>query len=126
MAVTLAQARQHLNFDPDDVADDDELTFFVQAANEWIAHNVSDTTPTPVQLGTLELIRHWWETQRGPGFSGGLSDDTDAEMGLRGFAIPNRVRELISPWAVGTATGVPAASFPAAACWPDPISRTVW
>jgi len=118
--VTLSLARRHLNFDDDEHTDDAELGFFLIAANEWMAAAVTDLTPAPVLLGTLELIRHWWETQRGPGFDGTLSDDGTG-LGLRGFAIPNRVRELISPWAAPAATGAPLGSFPDAPRWPDAV-----
>lgn len=119
MAVDLDQTRLHLNYDdPTDTDDDAELEFFIAAANEWVAEKVSDTTPTPVQLGTLELIRHWWETQRGPA-AGDL--DPDGGLGIRGFSIPTRVTELLQPWLTGTATGSPVYSFPDAATWPDAV-----
>lgn len=120
MAVDLAMARKHLNFDVTDTDDDDELQFFVDAANEWMATAVTDMSPKPVQLGTLELIRHLWDTQRGPAAMG-LSGDEEGGRGFIGFAIPNRVRELIEPWAAGSIRGGRATgSFPDAACWPDP------
>lgn len=118
MAVTLEQARLHLQFDPTDTDEDDELQFFIDAANEWVEQAVTDTTPTPVQLGTLELLRHWWESQRGPA---NLDLDPDSGLGLRGFSIPNRVRELLAPWATGTSTGAPVGSFPDAPSWPDSV-----
>lgn len=127
MAVTLEQARQHLNFEDDDHDEDAELQFYIDVANEWMATAVTDTTPTPVQMGTLELIRISWKSQRGPA-GGDLEGDELGGRGFLGFAIPNAVREWIEPWAVGEIQGgTPTGSFPDPVCWPDPIGRQwVW
>lgn len=120
MAVDLTKAKLHLNIDAADTSDDTELTFFVQAANEWIATQVDDVTPTPVQLATLELIRHWWDSQRGPATQ---VDDEGFSLGLLGFAIPTRVKELLGPYlsGSGSAPAAPAGSFPDALPWPDAV-----
>lgn len=118
MAVDLTQTKTHLNITDDD--EDDELEFFVDAANEWVATQVDDEdlTKYSVQMGTLELIRHWWESQRGPAASEVLEDGS---LGLLGFAIPNRVKELLGPWLTGSAPAAAVGSFPDAADWPDPV-----
>lgn len=56
--------------------------------------------PADITLATLELVRHWYQqTQQGgrPSFpnTGALEDETPSPM--LGFAIPNRVRELLEP-----------------------------
>lgn len=120
MAVDLTQAKVHLNIDLTDTTDDAELQFFVDAANEWIATQVAaaDLTAKPVQLGTLELVRHWWDSQRGP--AGGVLDDSENwHLGLLGFAIPTRVRELIGPYRSSASTAAATGSFPDAPTWPD-------
>lgn len=122
MAVTLAQAKLHLNIDLTDTTDDTELQFFVDAANEWIATQVptANLNAKPVQLGTLELVRHWWDSQRGPA-AAVLDDSENWHLGLLGFAIPTRVRELIGPYRSSVSTAAPTGSFPDAACWPDSV-----
>ncbi len=114
--VTLAQAKTHL--DITDTENDDELQFFVSTANEWIATKCGTSTAYPVRMGTLELVRHLWESQRGPGFAS-LDDDSDGSfsLGLLGFAIPTRVLELIAPFMTAL-TPAPLMSFPVAADWP--------
>lgn len=122
MAVTLEQARTHLNFDADETGDDTELQFMVDAANEWVATQITDVTPKPVQLGTLELVRHFWDTQRGA-FGNPLDNEGEFSMGLLGFSVPNRVKELLAPF---LDAGTPAAlgSFPDAEDWPDAATAT--
>lgn len=120
--VDLAEAKQHLNIDDD--IDDDEVEFFVDAANEWVATQVdaADLTARPVQLATRELIRHWWDaSQRGPG---SVVDAEDGfSLGLLGFAIPTRVKEILGPYLSGTATApaAPVGAFPDPLAWPDPV-----
>lgn len=57
-----------------------------------------------VRLGVLELIRHWWQqgqqqsggnTLRGAAY--GYSDDAVQSAAKMGYAIPNRVVQLLSP-----------------------------
>jgi len=123
MAVTLDQAREHLEFDDTDHDQDDQLQFYVDAANEWMATAVTTLEPKPVQMGTLELIRIAWKAHRGPA-AGDLEGDELGGRGFLGFAIPNSVREWIEPWAVGEISGgSPMGSFPTDDgydCWPDP------
>ena len=96
MIVTLDAARRHLQFEDEDHEDDDELLFFLSSASEWMAKKVVDVSPKPVQNATLELLRHLWDTQRGP-VDGSLDSDTLVRPGS-GFAIPNRVMQLIEPY----------------------------
>jgi hypothetical protein len=118
MAVTLAQAKDRL--DVVTSADDAQLQLYVDAANTWVAARVSDTAPAPVVLGTLLLIEHWWAWPVG-------APADEASFGGRGFAIPNRVKELLDPYL--SATSAPTSGFPAADCWwPDavvPVSPTI-
>lgn len=58
------------------------------------------TVPPNITLAAKELVRHWYQqTQQGgrPTFaaSGAIEDITPAV--LQGFAVPNRVRELLMP-----------------------------
>ena len=123
--VTLAQARLQLNMDdPSDTTDDAEVEFYIQVASDWISTQVSasDLTRPAVQMATLELIDHLWESQRGPGVDP-LDDQGSFTLGLKGFAIPNRVAELLAPFASTTA---PLGAFPIASTFPDPADRIVW
>lgn len=123
MAITLAQAKLHLNIDATDTTDDDELQFFVDAANEWIATQVgsADLAAKPVELATRELVRHWWAmSQLGPMDVPEPGDD----IGLIGLRVPPFVHEMLGPYLTGNASASPPApvgSFPAAASWPDPV-----
>lgn len=111
--VTLDKLKRDLNIEEHD--DDDELTFFLAAATTWVAKRVQDISPEPVQLAILNLVNHLWETQRGPA-AGPLDEDTLNRPGL-GYAIPNRVAQLLGPY-VGGAT--PRGSFPPPTpepCW---------
>ena len=98
--VDLDLARRHLNFDDADHVDDQELQFFVDAANEWVAANVSDTSPTYVTLGTLELIRHFWDSQRGP-----VNGSVDVDLSSN---IPPLVRQLLEPVLLDSASKISA------------------
>lgn len=118
MTILLQDAKDHLNIENDD--DDTELTFFVDAANAWVATQVSDTTPKPVQLATRELVRHWWDSQRGPA-AGPLDVDGEFSLGALGFAIPTRVKEMLGPYLTSTTTAAPVGSFPDALDWPDDV-----
>lgn len=122
MAVDLTQTKAHLNITDDD--DDDELGFFVNAANEWIATQVDevDLTANPVQIATLELVRHWWQlSQLGPADVAALQEADD--VGLVGLRIPPIVHQMLGPYlsGSGTAPAAPLGSFPDARAWPDPV-----
>lgn len=121
MAITLEDAKTQLNIPLMDTSDDAELTFYVNAANEWIEAEVGavDAALYTSQLATRMLVAHWWDTQRGP--AGGNPLDSD-EAGSRGvwFSIPNKVRELLRS-KQATAT-TPQYEFPASASWPDPVA----
>jgi hypothetical protein len=121
--VDLAEAKQHLNIDDDEDVDDDEVEFFVDAANEWVATQVdaADLTARPVQLATRELIRHWWvSSQLGPASPADLEAD---DIGLIGLRIPPIVHEMLGPFLAGDGAEAPAplGSFPDALDWPDPV-----
>lgn len=113
MAITIEDAKQHLN--KTGTADDDELTFFVGAANEWIANEVDDDDSFTAQLATRMLVAHWWETQRGP-----AANPIDGERKGAWFSIPNKVRELLQSKADAALT--PRFEFPDAGGWPDPVA----
>jgi len=115
VAITLTQALAQLNL-PEEPVDPTELELYVDAANEWVATRVSDTSPAPVQLATLFLLDHLWETQRGPS-----ATPLDVETGLTvgfGFAVPNRVLELLRPY---LSSPGPTGEFPDAVAFPDPV-----
>ena len=124
MSITLEEALAQLNIDSPD--DETELGLYIDAANEWVAKRVSDTSPAPVRLATLMLLDHLWETQRGP-----ASNPVDEEMGTPatfGFAVPNRVLELLAPYMSAGSGSKPAAStysFPDAVAFPDPAEWPV-
>lgn len=123
MTITLADAKQHLNVE---VADyDTELEFFVTAANVWVATQVDDTDPEPVQLATRELVRHWWRlSQLGPANLAELETD---DVGLVGLRVPPIVHQMLGPYlTAGGSDGVasPQYSFPDAPEWPDAV--TCW
>lgn len=56
--------------------------------------------PAAIRLAVLVIAAHLWQTQRGPSPVGPLAepDDTFGTPGA-GFAIPNRARELLGPYA---------------------------
>lgn len=65
----------------------------------YLAGLTAGTVPWNVRLGCLELIRHLWQmTQQGgrPKW-GGAGVDADAERVPIGFAVPDRVIELLAP-----------------------------
>lgn len=124
MTITFDEALSQLNMEsPEDPA---ELELYVDAANEWVATRVSDTSPAPVRLATLMLLDHLWETQRGP-----ASNPVDDELGTPGtfgFAVPNRVLELLAPYmssGIGAKPAVSTFSFPDAVGHPDPVEWPV-
>lgn len=121
MSITLAEAKTQLNIDVNAVDDDAELTLYVAAANEWIATRVADTSPSPVKLAALFLVDHWWTSQRGP-VGTPISEESVFVEG-RGFAIPNRVLEILGPYITARAT--PSYSFPDAVAYPDPVEWPV-
>lgn len=111
--VDLDDLKLHLNITGTD--DDTELQDTLEVAEAWVATQVSDTTAAPVRRAIMELARHLWETQRGPA-AGPL--DEDGSLGTFGFAIPNRVSELLRPYLPASA---PTGSFPDARQFPDQI-----
>ena len=117
MSVTLDEAKRQLNIPIADTSDDLELTLYVDAANEWVASKVSDTSLASVKVATLIINDHAWETQRGPG-SSPLDDDDLVRVPGLAFAIPNRAVQWLEPHFV-TATSL--GSFPDAVDWPDPV-----
>lgn len=124
MAITLREAYDELNIDAGAEAPV-EVALYVAAANEWIAKKVTDPTAAasaPVKVATLMLLDHLWQSQRGP--SGvAMPGEEMVEVRGVGFAIPNRVLELIEPYMVRVR---PSGSFPDATCWPDPVERVRW
>ena len=119
MPITVDEAKTQLNITGS--GDEAELTLYVAAANEWVATRVADTSPSPVKLATLMLVDHLWETQRGPATN--PIDETGNPYAF-GFAIPNRVLELIAPYMTSGFGSKPAASsysFPDAVAYPDPV-----
>lgn len=117
MTITLADALEKLNI-PNDSSEVYEVSDYMDAANEWIAEKVTDTSPAPVKLATLFLLDHLWSLQRGPAVANPIDDYGVGFIGSPGFAIPNRVLELIAPYI--TKTG-PLYSFPDAVAFPDPV-----
>lgn len=118
MAVTLPEALDQLNID--DSSDElYEIQLFVNAANEWIATKTSSTprAPSAVKLATLFLIDHLWRSQRGPSGTPLDGDEIVTVSGV-GYAIPNRVLELLG---VDLNRPTPRSSFPDAAAWPDAV-----
>jgi hypothetical protein len=120
VAVTVGEALRQLNLD-DDLDDIVELKLYVDAANEWIATKVSDTSPSSVKLAALFLIDHLWDSQRGLASQGPGSDELIV-VSSKSYAIPNRVLELLGPYLNSAATSAPQGSFPDACDWPDPSS----
>lgn len=123
MAITVDEAVAELNLDDDDDIDvGAELGLYVDAANEWVALKVADLTraaasPNVIRLATLFLVDHLWEAQRGPATQPLPGDEVVVVAG-KGYAIPNRVRELLQPF---TARTEARGSFPTAGWWPDPV-----
>lgn len=119
MSITLDEALDVLNI-PGSTEDVAEISLYMDAANEWIATRITDTSPNPVKLATLFLLDHLWQSQRGPA-STPLSDEM-VTVGSIGYAIPNRVLELIEPYRTKAA---PTYSFPDAVAFPDPVEWPV-
>lgn len=117
MTVLLEEAVARLNITSLTASLVEELVLYVDAANEWVASKVTDTDTSRARLATLELVDHLWSSsQRGPGSASPFgSDETSIVVGGYGYAIPNRVKELLDLHPPG-----PSGSFPAAECWPDP------
>ena len=125
MSITINEALDQLNVSLSS-PDVPEIELYMDAANEWVATRVTDTSPAPVKVATLILLDHLWETQRGPS-----SNPVDTETGTPytfGFAIPNRVLELLAPY-MNAGTGAKPASasysFPDAVAFPDPAEWPV-
>jgi hypothetical protein len=118
VAVTVGEALRQLNLD-DDLDDIVELKLYVDAANEWVAGKVADTSPASVRLATLFLVDHLWGSQRGP-VASPTSDDL-VFVNSKAYAIPNRVLELLGPYLLSSTTSAPVGSFPDARSWPDPV-----
>jgi hypothetical protein len=58
------------------------------------------TIPDDIQMAAAELIRHWWQFGQQP-FRGAFSAQPVDDGGLAtvvGYAVPNRVLELLNPW----------------------------
>lgn len=57
--------------------------------------------PADLKLAALELVRHFWDTQRGnsPAAGGALPDDQMPGMSLDMYdALPRRVEQLLAPY----------------------------
>lgn len=91
----------------DDLAVDNELGVIRRldgspfAGGPWTAVYTAGrgTVPANVNLAARMLLQHLWSTQRGPGRPGMGGDDylvTEPVPGY-GYAIPNRVLELLEP-----------------------------
>lgn len=123
MSVTIEDAADHLKLLPGDAEGIARLQPFVDAANDWIASKAPDTTPAAVvDLATKFLIEHWYESQRGP--SAVVVGEEVVYVDGRGYAIPNRVAQLLGLGAPSSPSG--ASSFPDARGWPDPVERCWW
>ena len=70
------------------------------AGDVTVTYTTGRETPAAVWLAVLIIAAHLWETQRGAAPVGPLSTDDGTVSGL-GFAIPNRARELLAPFAYG-------------------------
>lgn len=120
MTVTLSEAVEQLNISVP--ADTDELQLYIDAANEWMGTKVTTTQdadyPHLAKLATLLLIDHLWGSQRGPAATPLAGDELVTISGV-GFAIPNRVLELID--AIPGRKASPSYSFPDAVSWPDSV-----
>lgn len=121
MAATFDQAVAILNLDPDDMTGGDaiELQLYLDAANEWIATKVTDTSPAPVTLATLELLRSLWESQRGTDASP-LAGDDPVPVNTLSAVITSRVLELIGPY-MHKAVPLGLANFDQVPGWPDAV-----
>ncbi|PVD01344.1 phage gp6-like head-tail connector protein [Streptomyces sp. CS014] len=63
--------------------------------------------PPAIKLAALLLFQHLWRTRNGPARGGGSSDDYSVTEPIPGFgyAVPNRVLELLEPHKVGPGIG---------------------
>lgn len=115
--LSLDAAKAHLNAEDSD--DDAEIAWYLSVAIDWVTKKVSDITPTPVKMAILEVVRHLYDTQRGPGATP-LDPDGggDAAIGSFDFLTVPRVRELLGPYLLQP---TPVGSFPDARVWPDQI-----
>lgn len=112
--VTLPEAADHLSVTQQ--KDLDELAKYVDAANEWVASKVSDTTTPSARLATFFLIDHWWQAHRRA--MSPTADEDGVLVGGGGFtAVPGRVREMLGLSVAHKAMG----AFPSAVAWPDPV-----
>lgn len=112
--ITIDEAFDQLNLDdPNDYA---EVALYAGAVNEWITDRVADTSKEYVRLAALFFIDHLWTSQRGPSRTP-LSSES-ITVGGQGYAVPNRVLELLDP---GLARAEATGSFPSAGGWPDAV-----
>ncbi|GGY81144.1 phage gp6-like head-tail connector protein [Streptomyces nitrosporeus] len=63
--------------------------------------------PPTIRLAALLLFQHLWRTRNGPARGGGGSDDYNVTEPIPGFgyAVPNRVLELLEPYKLGPGIG---------------------
>ncbi|MET9923419.1 MULTISPECIES: head-tail connector protein [unclassified Streptomyces] len=63
--------------------------------------------PATIRLAALLLFQHLWRTRNGPARGGGSSDDYSVTEPIPGFgyAVPNRVLELLEPYKRPPAVG---------------------
>lgn len=79
---------------------------YTSVASYWrpsssVTYATDGAVPASVMLATLIIAAHLWETQRGASISP-VSQDAgmgDTSFSGAGFAIPNRARELLEPFA---------------------------
>lgn len=94
----------------------DMATLFVKASSGVIEYNLGGcftaraydvaymagftVTPEDLKLATLELVRHFWETQRGGSVRPGSRPSESLSNTIPGaaHALPFRVTELLAPW----------------------------
>jgi len=60
------------------------------------------TIPQDITDATGELIRHWWQNGQQPrsiSFTNPGSDDDTGSISVMGYAVPNRVNEMLAPYA---------------------------
>lgn len=112
--ITVAESFEQVNSaSPNDY---DELALYTAGVNEWIEDRVTDTSKAYVKVAALFFVDHLWTSQRGP--SGTPLSEETIEVGGLGYAVPNRVLELLDP---GLARAAPVGSFPTSRGWPDPV-----
>lgn len=59
----------------------------------YVAGPVDGIVPATIRQGSLEMVRHLWESQRGRAVPAGRGPDSEFPTGTS-YSIPNRVREL--------------------------------